>query len=205
MFKNINVKKVVMLFLGIVILGFGCTLLIISNIGTDSISIMYQGCSRFFGITIGLGTFLVTLLFTTLLFFLDRSKIGLATLVSISLLGPCINIFCAIPFVLPGTFLASLVFLIVGLLVCSFGVALYIKSDTGLSAYEGLDMYLSEKIGFSFGKVKIFVDCIFFIIGWVMGGTFGIGSVITLVFYGPLIDFFLTILGRISALQILKE
>ncbi|HQM06791.1 MAG TPA: hypothetical protein PLR97_03180, partial [Bacilli bacterium] len=60
---------------------------------------------------------------------------------------------------------------------------------------------IKEKTNWRFAYIKIVNDAIFFTVGWLLGGVFGIASVITVLIYGPLIDFFIKILTKTNLLK----
>ena len=117
-------------------------------------------------------------------------------------MGPLVTLYLKIPFlVTPDTFLFKFIVTITGIVISSLGVAIYIFANVGYSPYEGIILTIKDKFNLRFAYVKIAADIAMFSIGAILGGTFGVGSIMTIILFGPLIDIF----GKLINLKLTTE
>lgn len=194
-----NVKKIILLFIGLFLLALGIVFIIKANIGSDSITILYQGLSHFLKTNIAAGTIIANLLYVVILAVIDHKKLGLATIASLVFLGSFIAIIEDFNFIVdlqPTNSFYQILLLFVGMIVAGLGIGIYVFSDTGYSSFDGVIMAVAEKTNKSYGTIKIVNDVILFIIGYLLGGNFGYGSLITIFLYGPIINFFINLFKK---------
>lgn len=200
------VKKIIVLVLGILVLSLGASILITANLGTDAVTIMNQGVSVFLNINIGWGILINNSVLFLIMLLFNRKKIHIGTVVSAALTGPAISLFMFLmPEAFSDIFIINLMFSMLALIICSFGIALYIYSNTGLGPFEGVIDIISNKIKLKFGYTKIIADVVFFITGALLGGVFHIASVISVFIVGPLIHLFMLILNKSNFIIIDKR
>lgn len=199
--KN-NYLNLIFLLLGIVLIAFGGSILIFANQGGDSITVFSQGLATFLKIDLGYGYIIGNVIFLTFMVIFHRKSIGVGTILTATLIGLMLNVFLDIlPFKeLDNTFL-NLLFSFSGLVVAALGLAVYIYSNTGLGAFESFIDYFSLKFKIKFGYIKIFVDAILFSLGALMGGVFGITSIVSVIIVGPLIEFFKYLLNKTKLIK----
>lgn len=80
----------------------------------------------------------------------------------------------------------------IGLLLCCFGVGVYMSADLGISPYDALGMVLERKTKRNLGykEIRIITDICCVAIGFFLSAPIGLGTIFTAFFTGPLIDFF---------------
>src|SRR5690554_1890095 len=159
--------------------------------GSDSITVFSQGLEKLLKIKYGYAYIIGNTLFFIFMIVFHRKKIGVGTIVSAFSVGLLINLFLEIiPFKAFDNLVINFSFALIGLVIVSIGLALYMYSNTGLGAFEGFVDFFSVKFKIKFGYIKIVFDAILFITGILLGGTFGVISVVSIIILGPLIDFF---------------
>lgn len=190
--------------LGVVICGISVGMFRTAALGVDPFQSLMSGLNSV--IPLSFGTLYAAANAVLLLFSLvfDRHKIGLATLINLTLLGYAAE-YSQLLFetLLPGlTFPASLLLLAVALIVMCFGSALYFNADLGVSTYDAVSLILSEKqTRVSFRVCRILSDLTCVLLGALLcrvsgmslmeiTGVVGIGTVLTAFCMGPLISFF---------------
>jgi len=142
----------------------------------------------------GSGTFyaIVNLIILVSIFFLDKTKIGLGTLINIFLLGYVVQfsswLFTAI--IPDPSLIIRIAALLIVIIVISFGSALYFTGDLGVSTYDAIALLMAEKKIAKFKYCRIATDLVCVIIGYLLGAVGGIGTLITALFMGPIISFF---------------
>ena len=124
---------------------------------------------------------------------LNRSLLGLGTLFTLFLAGYLADFssYCLrILFPNPG-FAMRLVLLAFGIVIMCFSSALYYTAGMGVSVYDAVALTLSARkpvIAFRWWRISCDLICV--LIGYQFGSSVGIGTIITALFMGPLIDFF---------------
>ncbi|QEN03474.1 hypothetical protein EW093_01720 [Thiospirochaeta perfilievii] len=185
-------KRIVMTISGVLITGFSVGIFNFSLFGMDPFQVFAHGVWRH--LPLGFGTFyaLVNLLMLLFIFFIDRSKIGLGTLINIFLLGYVVqfsswlfNSLIPEPMVL-----IRVIALFSAIVIICFGSALYFTGDMGVSTYDAVALILSEKKIAKFHYCRIGTDLVCTLTGFILGATVGIGTLITAFFMGPIISFF---------------
>ena len=188
--------RVVILIIGLTIAHLGVTLFLLANLGTDPFNVLIQGLHRLIGstkITHGTVHISICFLIILILLFIDRSYIGIGTVICMFCGGPIIDFFT----LLLGPLFAGEVSLIVriavnflGCVILAFGMTIVIKSEAGTGPNDLVAVFLSDKLKKPFGIVRVIVDLIFTGIGFALGGTVGIGTIICAFLVGPVANFF---------------
>ena len=190
--------------LGVIICGISVGLFRTAALGVDPFQSLMSGLNNV--IPIGFGTLYVIVNAALLLFALifDRRKIGLATLINLTLLG-YVTEYSEKLFLLvfpERTLPLRVVLLVVAIIVMCFGSALYFNADLGVSTYDAISLVISEKQKkISFQGCRIISDFVCVLLGVLLcklagldwrevGAVVGFGTIITAFFMGPLISFF---------------
>lgn len=195
-------KRTILLLLAIALMAIGAVLFLTASIGSDAILVLNQGVSIFLKIETGTGVIITNLVLLIFVVFTYRKSIGFGTALVAFLLGFSINLFSKINFIeTSSNFFINLIIFFCGLIIGSFGVALYIYVDLGLTPFEGIIVMIEEKTKMRFGLIKIINDIVFFAIGYLLGGTVGVGSLILMFLHGPSIDLFLTLLKKSNLIK----
>lgn len=199
--KN-NYKNLIVLLTGLTVLSLGSTFIIIAAMGSDSITVFSQGLASIFKIEYGYAYTLANISFFIFMIIFNRKKIGVGTIASAILIGLLINLFLKLfSFVSFSNETYSFLFSLIGLVIVAIGIALYMYSNTGLSSFEAFVDYFSSKLKIKFGYVKIVFDAILFALGVLLGGLFGITSVVSVIVLGPLIDLFGYLLNKTNLIK----
>lgn len=189
---NEKQRRVIMTVCGVLISGFSVGLFNFSVFGMDPFQVFAHGLWYLTSIGFGLFYSLLNLLMLVVIFFVDKKKIGLGTLINIFLLGYVVQ-FSSWLFVTlipePSLLLRS-GFLAVGIVLLCFGSALYFTADMGVSTYDAVALILAEKKIAKFQYCRITTDLICTITGFLFGATVGVGTLVTAFFMGPIIAYF---------------
>ena len=185
-------RRVIMTVFGVMIAGFSVGMFNFSAFGMDPFQVFAHGiCTH---IPLGYGTFYSILNLIMLIFIaiIDRCKIGLGTFINVFLLGYVVQFSSWLfeTWIPNPTFGLRIIFLIIGIIVMCFGSSLYFTGDLGVSTYDAVALILSEKKVVRFQYCRIVSDLVCTILGYLLGATVGIGTVITAFFMGPIITVF---------------
>lgn len=189
---NEKARRIAMTVFGVLIAGFSVGMFNFSAFGMDPFQVFAHGLAGL--APLGFGTFymLLNLLMLVFIFIIDRSKIGLGTMINIFLLGYVVeftSLMLAKLIPEPGLPVRA-VFLAVAVVVICFGSSLYYIGDLGVSTYDAVALILSEKKVARFQYCRIGTDLICTAIGYALGATVGLGTLVTAFFMGPVIAAF---------------
>lgn len=194
-----KILRVVILFIGLVIAHLGVTLFLLADLGADPFNVFIQGLFRLFGVyvpvlTHGITHMVICFLIIVILLFVDKSYIKIGTVICMFFGGPIIDVFTMLltPMDISNyMFGFKVVVLALGCAILAFGMTIVIKSEAGTGPNDLVAVVISEKRKWRFGIVRIAVDFSFIIVGAILGGKFGIGTIICAFLVGPVADFFL--------------
>ncbi len=189
--KNLA-RKLIVAMLGLMICGVGVGIFLYSGLGVDPASVFELGIAKVFHITYGTASAAINVVILAIVFFLDRSYINIASVLAIFGIGYTADL---TNFVL-GLFLKGeqhigvrIVMIVIGLLIMSTGIAAYIRADLGVGAIDLISEIISNKLKISYRGVRIGADITFVIVGFLLGGTVGIGTVLAAFMTGPSVQF----------------
>ena len=198
--------RVVLLLIGLWIAHLGVTLFLQTNLGSDPFNVFVQGLFRaipwpeWAGMTHGRVHLLVSLLIMVVLLVVDRSYVGIGTVLCMALGGPIIDVYTLwlAPFLNETLPLAVRVpMLAVGCVILAFGMTIVIRSQAGTGPNDLVAGVLSDKSGKPFGPVRIGVDLTFALVGFALGGVVGIGTIICAFLVGPAAQLFFPVSEKI--------
>jgi len=181
-------RRVTQLLLGLVLFGFGVGLMLQSGLGVPPWDVLHQGLARQFGLTVGVWSIIVSVL-VLLLWLPLRQAYGLGTLLNAVIIGVVIDLTGV---VLPEAVSTSAawVMLIGGVVLIGIASGLYIGANLGPGPRDGLMTGIAKR-GPSIRITRAVIEITVLVLGWVLGGTFGIGTIVFALAIGPLVQYFL--------------
>lgn len=196
------IRRIIVLLIGMVFMSIGGSTLVVTQMGADPILVFEQGVATFFAMDLGTAILIINAVLCVVIFFIDKRKINIGTIIVTILIGPLINLVISLGFIpTPDAFWIRVLMVFIAIIVGGFGIALYIFAGIGVAPFEGFVLIIQERSRIRLAFVKIANDAVLFIIGWLLGGVIGIGSVLTVIFFGPLLDFYLCQLKRTNILK----
>lgn len=187
-----NHRRIIMTIVGVLVAGFSVGMFNFSSFGMDPFQVFAHGAWKLMPIGYGAFYTILNLIMLVFMFIVDRRKIGLGTVINIFLLGYVVE-FSSVFFntQIPNPTIAiRIIFLIVGIIILSFGSSLYFVGDLGVSTYDAVALIMSDRKVARFQYCRIATDLICTSIGFMLGATVGIGTLVTAFFMGPIISFF---------------
>ena len=183
------------LCLGLSIFGLGEGLLLISTTGNSPWSVLAEGITKITGITIGTSTFLVSVAVLSFWIFL-KQKPGIGTIMNIIIIAGVIDL--TLNFIDPPTSIVSKYILaIVSVLLVGLGSGIYLVANLGPGPRDGLMTGLTKVTGFPIAFVRASIEISVVVIGWYLGGTVGIGTLIFAFGIGPAVAVSLYLVNKI--------
>ena len=193
---DLSLRRVSILFFGLAIFGLGEALLIQGSIGNAPWSVFAQGLAIKTGLSIGLTTFIISV-FVLLMWIPLKEKVGFGTLSNIVIIASFLQIGTII-FPKQTDFATGLAFSLLGIVCVGFGSALYITCGLGRGPRDGAMTGIHYKTGIRIGRVRLGIELTVLIIGWMLGGTVGLGTALFALLIGQAVAISLGFVSRFS-------
>ena len=195
------IVRIIILFIGLTIAHLGVTLFLLANLGADPFNVFVQGIFRTTSAipgwplqTHGNTHIAICFIIIIALLCIDRSYIKIGTVLCMIFGGPIIDVFTLIlsgPFANMNSLVPKIIVNGLGCVILAFGMTIVMKSDAGTGPNDLVGIVLSDKLKKNFGVIRIIVDVSFVVIGFILGGSFGIGTLICAFLVGPVANIFL--------------
>lgn len=201
-----DLLKVPILIIGFVFLSLGMILTKKAGLGMSSWGVLHQGVSLNTGITFGWVTIYLGIIILVLSVLFLKSKIGIGTILNVLIIGFILDMFDNLITYTPSTFFISSLMFLIGLIVMTFGRSLYINTKLGPGPRDGIFVGLSRITQIDVKYIKPLVEFTVLFIGYILGlnanqNLVGIGTIITIVFSGYLVQFYFKKLGFDSKIE----
>jgi uncharacterized membrane protein YczE len=159
-------------------------LMVESRLGNQPWDVFHQGLARRAGVSIGLVTVVVGAV--VLLGWIPlRQRPGIGTLSNVVVIGLAVNAaLAALP--TPSALWVRVLFLVVGVLLCAVATGLYVGARLGPGPRDGLMTGIAAR-GHSIRLVRTVIEVSVVVVGFLLGGTLGIGTVVYALAIGPLV------------------
>ena len=168
---------------GLMLFGFGEGLLIVSFAGASPWSVLAQGISINSNLSIGTITFLISIV-VLILWVPLRQKPGMGTIFNALIIALMIDL--CIRFVpTPPSYIYQLILAIISVIIVGIGGGIYLVSNLGAGPRDGLMIGLQKITNLPIAAVRAFLEISVVSIGWYLGGTVGVGTLLFAFGIGP--------------------
>jgi uncharacterized membrane protein YczE len=193
---DLSPLRVLILFFGLAIFGLGDSLFIQAGIGNAPWTVFAEGLTYKTGMSIGFATFVISV-FVLLLWIPLKERPGFGTLSNIVLIATFIELGTHI-FPEANSFAVGIVYNFIGISLVGIGSALYITCGLGPGPRDGAMTGLHYRTGVRVGRVRMAIEVTVLAIGFLMGGTVGVGTALFALFIGQSVAISLGILARLT-------
>lgn len=193
--------RLLVVILGFVVIAIGVSLLLCCKIGTDPVSVFNDGLSKFFNTTFGVAQIITNSIMLIIVIAVDRHYINIATILSAIVLGPIIDFSVSITSLYISHALPlwiRIIICFIGTALVALGVALYIAPTLGVGPTDVISEIFSDKLHIQYRLVRIAIDLLFVVCGYLLGGIVGIGTIIAALGTGPIVQFCKPLTGRFT-------
>ena len=194
---NLRPKISTLFFLcfGLALFGLGEGLLIVSFAGASPWSVLAQGISLNVGLSIGTITLFLSI--GVLIFWLPlNQKPGIGTILNALIVAVMIDI--CIKFVsTPENYISQLILAVMAVLTVGFGGGIYLVANLGAGPRDGLMVGLQKKTNMPIAAVRAFLEITVVTVGWYLGGTVGVGTLLFAFGIGPAVALGLFLTGKL--------
>ena len=167
--------RFVRLIVGLFIYGLGISLMVKASIGIPPWDVLAQGISKQTNLTFGISQVVVSLL-VLLTWIPLRVKPGIGSILNAVLIGLSTDVW--LPMLSqPEGFIWQIGLFVLGMCVVAFCTGLYISSNFGMGPRDGLVMGTRRKFGWPVWLIRTVYESFVLLVGWLLGGQVGLGTV----------------------------
>ena len=204
------IKRLIIFFVGMSIIQFGVALFLRTNIGSDPFTVFTQGLAftldktglRKFSlvkliagkaqVTTGVANMIILVTLFCIILFIERRRIKIGTLICVVGVGPIIDIGVKVVSYFPVesyNYVIKALLVAFGCLIIAIGFAVLSAANVGVAPNDIIPFIIQDKTKVQYRWIRIGLDGGFLIIGFILGGKIGIGTVIAMLATGPFIQF----------------
>jgi uncharacterized membrane protein YczE len=182
-------RRLVQLYLGLVAYGVSLAMMVRGDVGLAPWDVLHSGFIQHVPITFGQAV--VVMSFVVLLLWIPlREKPGLGTISNALVVGLAADATLAL-LDTPDSLALRVALMLGGIVLCGFASALYIGAQLGRGPRDGLMTGLSRRTGRSLRLVRTSLEVTVVVIGLLLGGAIGLGTVLYALGIGPLTQWWL--------------
>ena len=186
----------ILLVFGLFLFGLGESLLITSGAGVGPYTVLAQGISNLSGWSIGLSTFVISII-VLLMWIPLKQKPGMGTILNAFIIALTIE-FSVYYLPYPETYPMQILQVVVGVLIIGIGSGFYLIANLGAGPRDGLMIGLQKKTNLPVYSIRTIIEVSVVIVGWLMGGVVGLGTAIFAFGIGPSVALGLSMVGKAS-------
>ena len=209
--KAINlIKRLILFFVGMSIIQFGVALFLKTNIGSDTFTVFTQGLAttldktslkKFFlvkwiagfpQVTTGVANMIILVVLFAIILLVERKRINIGTLICVVGVGPIIDLCVKVVSYFPiesYNYIIRALLVVFGCFIIAVGFSVLSATNVGVAPNDIVPFLIQDKIKIQYRWIRITLDAGYLIIGFLLGGTIGIGTIISMLAIGPFIQF----------------
>ena len=185
-----------MVIVGSMMMGASIDLFVQADFGLDPLCVFEAGLGRVLHLSLGTTSQVLMISIIILLFFIDRKRIGIGSILNSVLVGAFIKWFSPVICTGGGTAAGRLLCLLAGLILMGVGIGTYVAAGLGEAGMDAMMMYLSGKLKKNVNVTRITIDILLSITGFLLGGKLGGATVVSMLVNGYMIQFTIELIGR---------
>ncbi len=182
------IKQIAVIAAGSLISAYGITLAMYAGFGGATLAVQWQGISKTLHISVGAASFAVALVMILFVLFYDRSQLHIGTVLYQVIYSICVDLFADCHVYSSHRWINFMIMLL-GIILFAAGTGLYAAAALGRGSYEAVTFALAERNHWKVKIVRMTLDAAVVVIGVLLGGKFGLCTVITVLISGPIIQF----------------
>ena len=186
--------SVIFLVIGLILFGLGEALLISAGIGVSPWTVFGQGISNVLNVSIGFATFIISLF--VLLCWIPLKQIpGIGTVLNVIIIASVLDY--SLPYLpSPETNILRLTQVVLGVVITGFGGGVYLIANLGPGPRDGLMTGLQRISDFPIAWVRSGIELTVVLIGWILGGVVGVGTLVFAFGIGPSVAISIYLLAK---------
>ncbi|MBS6821074.1 MAG: YitT family protein [Roseburia sp.] len=181
-------KRILIIIVGSIIAAYGITLALYAGFGGATLAVLWQGISKTFHISIGMASFVVALVMILFAVIYDRKQIHIGTVLYQIVYSLCVDLFANLH-IYSRYMWINFFIMLAGVILFAAGTGLYASTSLGRGSYEAVTFALAEKNNWQVKIVRMILDVVMVVTGVLLGGSFGVCTIVTIIVSGPVIQF----------------
>lgn len=192
-FGKVEPKKLILVVIAVIMMGFSLSFLNQTNLGTDPYTVLNLGIASKIGLSLGNSQAIFNCALLVIVFLFDKSQIGWGTIANMFLVGYSFDFFTWlnglwIPESIYSTMTGRILVMIPSLLVFILVAATYMAVQLGTSPYDAVPFIISTKLKkVPFRVIRIFWDILACTIGVLLDSRLGVVTIVMAFALGPVI------------------
>lgn len=196
--KKITLSNYLIMAIGGMIIGAGVAFVVYGNLGGDAMTTFQHGLSVSLKIELPIAQIIANAIFVIALFIFFRNKVNVDTILCpLFITLGCKIATTIIPSLNMDQMLLRVIYMLVGVIVIGVGIGIGAQTKSGSNPYDGFVLAFSNKINKNFAIVRPICDSLLLIIGILLHGSWGIGTIIATFFQGYVGSFFIKLFKKI--------
>ncbi|OLO27894.1 BCR, YitT family protein [Alkalihalophilus pseudofirmus] len=184
-------KRIGIYLVGLAITALGIALIILSFIGAGPWDTVAVGLNNYFGLTIGTWAIFSQVIFLVITRILEKTRLRIESIIPIVIRSCFLDIWVYL--VLRNidfsfSWEVQWITFITGLILAGVGMGIYMEAQFPKTPIDGLMVAISNRFGWSFNVSRTCIEVSGVILGFLLGGPVGIGTLLTAIFLGKIIQ-----------------
>ncbi len=207
--KKEQTVRILLFIIGLIILGFGARLLLLSDIGTSGIDALAVGIATLLDLSFGMVMNLISITLIIIGAILKRRGLEWKPIATSILYGIIFDLWGWVlfnRFTSPTESFHKGVMFLMGLIIAALGGALYILMEISTSSVDYMMLAIKDRFHFSIQNSRILLEVLFVISAWLVRGPIGVGTICMMLLFGPILQMSMKLLKPLLIkLSVLKE
>lgn len=179
-------RRLVQLYVGLCLYGMSTAMFVRANLGADPWDVFHLGVGKVFSLDIGT-VMIVTGALVLLLWIPIRQRPGLGTISNVIVLGLAANATLAVLHT-PEALWLKVTLMVAAVVLNALATGMYIGAGFGPGPRDGLMTGLHARTGWSLRGIRTTIEVTVLVIGYLLGGSVGVGTLVYALAIGPLIQ-----------------
>ena len=189
-------KRIIIFLIGMSIIQFGVALFLRMNIGSDPFTVFTQGLANTLNnlgvnATTGTANRIILIVLFSIILLLNKSHIKIGTMICVVGVGPIIDLGVSMVSILPVesyNYLLKMFLIALGCFIIAIGFSMLSATKVGVAPSDIIPFIIKERTNWEYRWIRILMDAVLLISGFMLGGTVGVGTIIAMATTGPFIQ-----------------
>ena len=189
-------KRIIIFLIGMSIIQFGVALFLRMNIGSDPFTVFTQGLANTLNnlgvnATTGTANRIILIVLFSIILLLNKSHIKIGTMICVVGVGPIIDSGVSMVSILPVesyNYLLKMFLIALGCFIIAIGFSMLSATKVGVAPNDIIPFIIKERTNWEYRWIRILMDAVLLISGFMLGGTVGVGTIIAMATTGPFIQ-----------------
>ena len=189
-------QRIIIFLIGMSIIQFGVALFLRMNIGSDPFTVFTQGLANTLNnlgvnATTGTANRIILIVLFSIILLLNKSHIKIGTMICVVGVGPIIDLGVSMVSILPVesyNYLLKMFLIALGCFIIAIGFSMLSATKVGVAPNDIIPFIIKERTNWEYRWIRILMDAVLLISGFMLGGTVGVGTIIAMATTGPFIQ-----------------